>query len=249
MLLNVKRRVKIPLHCKAEGKKLGEIKRENKEGCFFQVLTALIKMVLARGRLPACSWQPTHSSKLVGIVGKIWPDMHLQPVFWRLSSKMSGCHCVGGRHMAGWVASYSTDLTWNGRYYLSLWEQVAKMDVLRSRNHTLPWSWPHAPPCTSGSLSEHVNYSWHTAHRSVQASVLVLQSAPTNRGPLVWEWQFCGFKKEPVHPAAEKPVDSAVFLPHFPFCSDLTLPQCHYSCRWSGTLHTKVSFSPINMNI
>lgn len=71
----------------------------------------------------------------------------------------------------------------------------------------------------------------------------------TNWGPLVWEWQFCGFKKELVRPAAEKPVDSAVFLPHFPFCSDLTLPQCYYSCRWSETLHTKVSFSHINMNI
>lgn len=114
---------------------------------------------------------------------------------------------------------------------------------------TLPWSWPRAPPCTSGSLSEHVTYSWHTAHGCVQASVLVWPSAPANRRPPVWERQSCGFKKEPVHPAAEKPVDSAAFLPHFPFCSDLTPPQCHYSCRWSGALHTKVSFSHINMNI
>lgn len=59
---------------------------------------------------------------------------------------------------------------------------------------------------------------------------------------------YC-FKNKLVHHAAEKPVDSAVFLPHFPFCSDLILLQWYYSCRWGGRLHTKVSFKHINMNI
>lgn len=127
-------------------------------------------------------------------------------------------------------------------------EQVTKVYVQRSRNSTLSWIW-HAPPCTSGSLLEHLNYSWCPVHHYTQASGDVGQPMQAYPGPLVWEWQLCGFKKELVHPAAEQPVDSAVFLPHFPFCSDLTLPQCYHSCRWSGTLHTKVSFSHINMTI
>lgn len=83
------------------------------------------------------------------------------------------------------------------------------------------------------------------AHRYIGASTPMLHEPRAFGVRMV---ALCGFKKELVHPAAEKLVDSAVFLPHSPFCSDLTPPQCHYSCTRSGTPHTKVSFSHIHRN-
>lgn len=65
----------------------------------------------------------------------------------------------------------------------------------------------------------------HSALQAVPAATLAQAKA------------LYSFKHKLVHHAAERLyVDSAAFLPHFPFCSDLTLLQCHYSCRWGGRL-------------
>lgn len=215
-------------------------------------------MVLSRDYLPACPWQPTYSSKSVRTVGRIWTDMYFHPVFWWLSSGMSACaawegdtpqwdHVTTAQLPPGLV----TEQQGNGSAIFPLragdrGDQggCSKEPKLCSTMDLATCSSVHLwlPPGTLELFETH-SASLHAGKRSAAM-------APASKpGPLLWEWQLCGFKKELVHPAAEKPVDSAVFLPHFPFCGDLTLPQCCYSCRRSGTRHTKVSFSHINMSI
>lgn len=242
-----------PLHYKAGGKNLGERGLEGGKEWVFSSPHSSNKMVLARGCLPACSWRSTYSSKLVGTGGEIWTDMHLYPTFWGLSSEMSACRCLG-EHTPGWdhtsIAEIPSWILW-----LSSRKRKGPSFPLRAggqsgcsrdRNSTVVLA-----TCCSlhlwlslGTLELFVTHS-----TSLHTGKWCCNPPQTNWGPLVWEWPFCGFKKELVRPTAEKSVDSAVFLPHFPFCSDLTPPQCYYSCRWSETLHTKVSFSHINMNI
>lgn len=219
-------------------------------------------MVLSRDYLPACSWQPTYSSKSVGAVGRIWSDMYVHPVFWWLSSVMSACaawegdspqwdHITTAELPPGLVTAQrgngSTIFPAESRGPRWVFKGAETIQYHRSGLRLLLV--PRAPCWHTWTISDTQYITTHSASYYTQASGAGATALQASGGPLGCEWQPCGFKRELVHPAAEKPVDSAVFLPHFPFCSDLTLPQCRYSCGWSGTLHTKVSFSHINMSI
>lgn len=174
---------------------------------------------------------------------------------WQLKSEMSPCCCLGRRHTTMESHNSSRDPSW------ILWPSSRKWKAMSFSLRAGGQAGCSKEQKLYTTIVLATCYSLHlwlllgtlelfmTHNASLHTGKQCGCPAQTDWGPLVWVQQYCVFKKELVHPAAEKPVDSAVFLPHFPFCSDLTLPQCYYSCRWNGTLHTKVSFSHINMNI
>lgn len=142
-------------------------------------------MVLARDCLPAYSWQPTYSSKLVGTLDKLWTDTHAS--LTKLLVQALRCQPA-----TAWEATSQDSITtaeipprscerssrkWKRLFFPP--KQVANMDVQRTLNYTPLVVLATDTPCTSGSLLEHLNYSGHMAYPCTQASRVAAQGKQT----------------------------------------------------------------------
>lgn len=104
----------------------------------------------------------------------------------------------------------------------------------------------HAPPCCSGP---HRTLELFMAHGTITAHRQEGPQPGTNKlRAFGGERQLSGFEKAGAR-CSRAACGLSCDLPRTVPCRDLTQPQCYHSCRQTGALHTKASFSHINMNI